>query len=80
MTGSVVCAATTPPRCAAAPAPTMNSRTPREGASATSRITRSGDRCAEATVISQGIVEFPKDIDGTLHDRRVGVGTHQNQN
>src|SRR4051812_29512127 len=54
MTGSVVCAATTPPRCAAAPAPTMNSFTPRAGASDTSRITRSGERCAEATVIWQG--------------------------
>src|SRR3972149_3643626 len=53
MTGSVVCAATTPARCAAAPAPTMNTRTPRPGASSTSRTTRAGDRCAEATVISQ---------------------------
>jgi hypothetical protein len=52
ITGSVVCAATTPPRCAAAPAPTMNNRTPRSGASSTSRITRAGERCALATVIS----------------------------
>jgi hypothetical protein len=29
----------------------MNTRTPAAGASATSRITRAGDRCAEATVI-----------------------------
>ncbi len=55
MTGSVECAATTPARCAAAPAPTINTFTPRPGASDTSRITRSGDRCAEATVISHGI-------------------------
>src|SRR5262249_31033054 len=52
MTGSVVCAATTPPRCAASPAPTMNTFTPRPGASATSFMTRAGDRCALATVIS----------------------------
>src|SRR5688572_25145200 len=52
MTGRVVCAATTPARCAAAPAPTMNTLTPRAGASYTSCKTRAGDRCAEATVIS----------------------------
>ena len=52
MTGFVTCAATTPPRCAAAPAPTMNTLTPRVAASPSSRITRSGERCADATVIS----------------------------
>jgi hypothetical protein len=52
MTGSDVWAATTPARCAAAPAPMMNTFTPRPGASDTRRITRSGDRCADATVIS----------------------------
>src|SRR5687768_10584476 len=55
ITGITVCAATTPARCAAAPAPTMNTLTPRSGASRTSRMTRSGERCAEATVISHGI-------------------------
>ena len=34
ITGSVVCAATTPARCAAAPAPTMNTAMPRAGAPA----------------------------------------------
>ena len=52
ITGSVVCAATTPARCAAAPAPTMNAFTPRGAASSTSRMTRAGERCADATVIS----------------------------
>src|SRR6188768_423025 len=52
ITGRIVCAATTPPRCAAAPAPTMNTFTPRPGASSTSFITRAGERCALATVIS----------------------------
>ncbi len=33
MTGFVTCAATTPPRCAAAPAPTMKTLTPRVSAS-----------------------------------------------
>ena len=41
-----------PARCAAAPAPTMKTWTPRAGASASSRCTRAGDRCADATVIS----------------------------
>src|SRR5258708_28827297 len=59
MTGSVVCAATTPPRCAAAPAPTMKIFTPRAGASVTRRITRAGERCALATVIS---LEIPNSL------------------
>src|SRR6185437_12097588 len=53
ITGNVECAATTPARCAAAPAPIMNTFTPRPGASRTRRITRSGERWADATVISQ---------------------------
>ena len=51
MTGRAECAATTPARCAAAPAPTMNTFTPADGASAMMRCTRAGERCAEATVM-----------------------------
>ena len=52
MTGRVVCAATTPARCAAAPAPTTKTFTPRLCASRINRSTRAGERCADATVIS----------------------------
>src|SRR5688572_5317538 len=55
ITGAVVCAATTPARCAAAPAPTIKTFTPRAGASRTSRMTRSGERCADATVVSDAM-------------------------
>ena len=44
MTGRVVCAATTPARCAAAPAPTMNTLTPRVCALSINRNTRAGDQ------------------------------------
>ena len=62
ITGRIVCAATTPPRCAAAPAPTMKTFTPRPGASSTSRITRAGERCALATVIS---LEMPNSFNAS---------------
>ena len=43
-------------------------------------MTRSGERCAEATVISHGMPNSLQHVDRRLHDRRVGIGTHQNQN
>ena len=80
ITGSVVCAATTPARCAAAPAPTMKTLTPRPGASrdephhALGRAVRGRDgHLARDSELAQ-------DIDGRLHDRRIGVRTHQDQN
>src|SRR5215467_7995229 len=70
MTGRIVCAATTPPRCAAAPAPTMNTLTPREGASETSFMTRAGERCALATVIS---LEMPNSFNTSTAGCIVGA-------
>ena len=52
ITGSTVCAASTPARWAAAPAPAMSTRIPRASAPLTYCSTRAGDRWAEATVIS----------------------------
>ena len=58
ITGSVVCAASTPARCAAPPAAATIAFTPRPRASLARAIARSGVRCAEATCISYGM---PKD-------------------
>ena len=52
MTGLVVKLATTPGRCAAIPAPAMNTAAPSRSASAMTCLVRSGERCAEATFIS----------------------------
>ena len=65
MTGSVVCAATTPREmCGGAGADDEDLARRGRARRATSRITRSGDRCAEATVISHGNAEFTQHIDG----------------
>ena len=55
MTGSVVCAAITPARCAAPPAPAMITRIPRPAAFRAKSAVRSGERCAEVTSISYAI-------------------------
>ena len=55
MTGSVVCAAITPARCAAPPAPAMITRIPRAAALRAYSAVRSGERCADVTSISYSI-------------------------
>jgi hypothetical protein len=52
ITGSVVCAAITPARCAAPPAPAMITRMPRSAALLAYSAVRDGERCAEVTSIS----------------------------
>jgi hypothetical protein len=53
ITGSVVCDASTPGRCAASPAIAMKQRIPRASAPAMKRARSSGARCAEMTRISE---------------------------
>src|SRR6478672_10201018 len=52
MTGKVVCAAITPAKCAAPPAPAMITRIPWLAALRAKSAVRSGERCAEVTSIS----------------------------
>src|SRR2546427_5199803 len=52
ITGRVVCAAITPARWAAPPAPAMITRMPRPAALRAYSAVRSGERCAEVTAIS----------------------------
>ena len=53
-TGSVVCAATTPARCAAPPAPAMIAFMPRPAALFAHSATSSGVRCADSAFASYG--------------------------
>src|SRR4029077_17076175 len=55
MTGRIVCAAITPARCAAPPAPAMITLIPRSAAFLAKSAERSGERCADVTSISQAI-------------------------
>ncbi len=57
-TGSVVTAATTPARCAAPPAATITTFSPRETAVEAYSCVRAGERCAEVTSISYGTSNF----------------------
>ena len=52
ITGRIVCAAMTPARCAAPPAPAMITRIPRSAAFFAKSALRSGERCADVTSIS----------------------------
>src|SRR5690242_11739133 len=54
ITGFVVNEATTPGRCAAIPAPAMNTAQPSRSESVMICFVRSGERCADATVIVYG--------------------------
>src|SRR5439155_1537355 len=53
-TGSTVCAAITPAKCAAPPAPAMMTRSPRSAALRANSAVASGVRCAESTRDSLG--------------------------
>ena len=55
ITGSIVCAAITPARCAAAPAPAIITSTPFFSAPFASLTALSGERCADAIVVSKEI-------------------------
>src|SRR5205814_542917 len=55
ITGSVVCAATTPARCAAPPAPAISTAIPRRRAVCAYCITVFGERCADITCASKSI-------------------------
>ena len=77
MTGSVVCAARTPPRCAAPPAAAMMIFSPRRDAPcARTRAASSGVRCAEMTRTSHADPELLQRLDGLLHDRPVRIAAH----
>ena len=55
ITGRIVCAAITPARCAAPPAPAMITLIPRSAAFFAKSALRSGERCADVTSISYAI-------------------------
>src|SRR5262249_50440475 len=55
ITGSTVCAATTPARCAAPPAPAISTPIPRRRAVCTYLMSAFGERCAERTLTSCSI-------------------------
>ena len=55
ITGRIELAAMTPARWAAPPAPTISTSNPRSSAVVASLWARSGERCAEATAISQAM-------------------------
>ena len=67
-TGSTVCAAQTPARCAAPPAAAMITSIPRPSAAPTYSAVSAGVRCAESTRHSCATPNFDQHLGGLAHD------------
>ena len=77
ITGSSVCAATTPGSAAASPAPQISTLIPRPAADFAYSATASGVRWAERTSNSQAIAARVELVHRGLHARAVGLGADE---
>ena len=75
-TGSTVCAATMPGRCAAPPAPAMITSMPRPSAPVANSAIQTGVRCADTMCRSCGTPKRSEDLDRVLHRFPVRRGAH----